>query len=252
MPELVNPSPEPEEASSSVPSAPEAKAVSSSPPETSARLVLLLPNGEEGGSYPLKGDSTQIGRSKGNILFLDDPYVSPLHATFFYDGDEQLHVRNEQSFNGMFIRLRKRIELHHGDVVLLGKQLLRFEKLESVAEPAAELDINNPPEPPVWGSPYNSYWGRLVQLIAGGFEGNSILLGGSQVEMGRERGQITFPGDRFISSLHARISTEESRFFVEDLGSRNGTFVQLRGEHALLNKDILIIGEQLLRVEMQN
>lgn len=211
--------------------------------------MLLLPNGEEGGAYPLKGELTQIGRSKGNILFLDDPYVSPLHATF-YQEDSQLRVRNENSFNGLFLRLRKRVEIEHGDVVLLGKQLLRFEKIEHQAEASAELNGGEPPPTPVWGSPYGSYWGRLVQLISGGFEGNVILLGGEQVELGRERGQITFPGDRFISGLHARISHENQRFFLEDVGSRNGTFVQIRGDHTLAHKDILIIGEQLLRVEI--
>lgn len=217
--------------------------------ESPARLVLLLPNGEEGGSYPVKGEFTQIGRSKGNILFLDDPYVSPLHATFYYDHG-QLCVRNENSFNGLFIRLRKKVELQHNDVILLGKQLLRFEEIEMQAEADSALSSSEIPTTPIWGSPYSSYWGRLVQLISGGYEGNSILLGGSQVELGRERGQITFPGDRFISSLHARVSTEEQRFFVEDVGSRNGTFVQIRGEHALAHKDILIIGEQLLRAEL--
>ncbi len=220
------------------------------PPEAPARLVLLLPNGEEGGSYPLKGERTQIGRSKGNILFLDDPYVSPLHATFQHSNG-QLHVTNEDSLNGLFIRLRRRVELEHGDVLLLGKQLLRFESIERQPELDSEMNIHEPPTTPIWGSPYGSYWGRLIQLISGGSEGNAILLGGEQVELGRERGQITFPGDRFISSLHARVLTENNRFYVEDVGSRNGTFVQIRGEHTLTHKDILIIGEQLLRVELQ-
>lgn len=217
--------------------------------EKLSRLVLLLPNGEEGGSYPLKGDSTQIGRNKGNILFLDDPYVSPLHATFYNDNG-QLCVRNENSFNGLFLRLRQRVELQHNDIVLLGKQLLRFEQIEIQSEPASELTSSKTPVTPVWGSPYSSYWGRLVQLVAGGFEGNAILLGGNQVELGRERGQITFPGDRFISSLHARVVAENNRFFIEDVGSRNGTFVQVKSEHVLSDRDILIIGEQLLRVEL--
>lgn len=219
-------------------------------PEPPARLVLLLPNGEEGGSYPLKGEHTQIGRSKGNILFLDDPYVSPLHATFHHENG-RLNVKNEDSLNGLFIRLRERVELNHGDILLLGKQLLRFEQIERQPEVDSEMNIHEPPATPIWGSPYGSYWGRLIQLISGGSEGNAILLGGEQVELGRERGQITFPGDRFISSLHARVLTENNRFYVEDVGSRNGTFIQIRGEHSLTHKDILIIGEQLLRVELQ-
>lgn len=206
--------------------------------------MLLLPNGQEGGSYPLKPDKTEIGRTQGNILFLDDPYVSPLHATF-YTKNEQLYVRNEDSFNGLYMRLTQRIDIQHGDVLLLGKQLLRFEALEG----PPEEDVNH--GTPSWGSPYRPYWGRIVQLIAGGSEGNAILLGGNGVELGRERGQITFPGDRFISSIHARISHDNGAFHIEDLGSRNGTFLCLRDDHALNHNDILIVGEQLLRVELK-
>lgn len=218
------------------------------PTPNPARLVLLLPNGQEGGSYPLKPDTTEIGRTQGNILFLDDPYVSPLHATFSLNKG-QLSVRNEDSLNGLFMRLTQNVQLKHNDVLLLGKQLLRFEVIES---PTHEVfDPSNADVTPLWGSPFHPYWGRIVQLIAGGREGNAILLGGTAVELGRERGQITFPGDRFISSIHARITNDNGVFTVEDLGSRNGTFICARGEHALHHNDILIVGEQLLRVELQ-
>ncbi len=219
-------------------------------PASPARLVLLLPNGKKGGVYSLKPDKTQIGRKQGNILFLDDDYVSPLHATFIFRDPQHLVIRDENSLNGVFIRLRQRTKLHDGDVLLLGKQLLRFEELSiSAGAVHKDFDPNNPPETPLWGSPFSSYWGRLVQLVGGGGEGNAVLLGGTQVDLGRERGQLTFPGDRFISAIHARISHEQGEFYLEDLGSRNGTFLRINQEHPLVDEDILIIGEQLLRVE---
>lgn len=227
--------------------APPAAPVPVAVPASPARLVLLLPNGQEGGSYPLKPDATEIGRTKGNILFLDDPFVSPLHATFQFQG-KQLTVHNQDSLNGLFMRLSQSVQLKHNDVLLLGKQLLRFEVLESTDDEVFDpLDAGTTPQ---WGSPYRPYWARIVQLIAGGMEGNSILLGGTSVELGRERGQITFPGDRFISSIHARISHNNGMFTLEDLGSRNGTFICVRDQYQLNHNDILIIGEQLLRVEM--
>jgi pSer/pThr/pTyr-binding forkhead associated (FHA) protein len=208
-----------------------------------AKLVLMLPNGEDGGSYPLKKDITEIGRTKGNILFLDDQYISPLHATFQFK-DNQLYVKNENSINGIFVQLRTPINLNHGDVILLGKQLLRFEKITSHEK------SEHPEQIAIWGSPYSNYWGRLVQLLANGLIGNSILLGGNQIELGRERGQITFPGDRFISSIHAKIYLEEQQICLEDVRSRNGTFIQIRDQTQLKHKDVMIIGEQLLRVEI--
>jgi len=207
-----------------------------------ARLVLLLPNGQEGGTYPLKPNKTLIGRRQGNILFLDDPYVSPLHATFVSTPDGKLIVKDESSLNGLFIRLREQATINHKDVLLLGKQLLRFEEIDQTSSSSNGA--------PYWGSPYGPYWGRLVQMISGGSTGNSVLLGGTQVDLGRERGQITFPGDRFISAIHARLSNQSGSYMLEDLGSRNGTFVHIRNERVLKHNDILIIGEQLLRVEL--
>ena len=227
-----------------------APVIKEQPAQSPAQLVLLLPNGQEGGTYPLKPDTTLIGRKQGNILFLDDPYVSPLHATFIYGADHSLKIKDNNSLNGLFLRLRSRSEIQHGDTLLLGKQLLRFEELSISAEAIhKEFDPNNPPKTPIWGSPFSSYWGRLIQLISGGRQGNSVLLGGTQIDLGRERGQLTFPGDRFISAIHARILNAQDKFYVEDLGSRNGTFLRINNELTLENNDILIIGEQLLRVE---
>jgi pSer/pThr/pTyr-binding forkhead associated (FHA) protein len=37
---------------------------------------------------------------------------------------------------------------------------------------------------------------------------------------------------------------------VTDLGSRNGTFVRVTGEHVLKHGDYVFLGQQLLRVEI--
>lgn len=229
------------------PTTPEVAAMSDSP----ARLVLLLPNGQEGGTYPLKPDKTLIGRQQGNILFLDDPYVSPLHATFHRTPNNGMIVRDENSLNGLFLRLREKTPLEHSDVLLIGKQLFLFEKIQAPPPDEDGFDPHTDAPSPVWGSPYSQYWGRVMQMISGGKRGNAILLGGEQVDMGRERGQITFPGDRYISAIHARISFQNNQYALEDLGSRNGTFIRIRKEQTLRHNDVLIIGEQLLRVEFQ-
>lgn len=219
------------------------------PTASPGRLVLLLPNGQEGESYALRPDKTQIGRKQGSILFLDDPYVSPLHSTFFLESPGKMRVRDEKSLNGIFLRLREKTELQDRSILLLGKQLFLFEIIQpSSLEQEIDVELDVPAA--VWGSPYNHYWGRLVQLISGGKKGNAVLLGGEYVDLGRERGQITFPGDRYISGIHARISHQGSHFFLEDLGSRNGTFLRIHEEIPIHSKDVLIIGEQLLRIEL--
>src|SRR6185503_13934520 len=46
----------------------------------------------------------------------------------------------------------------------------------------------------------------------------------SSTNIGRSEGDIRFPDDQFLSPLHAKLSWEEGRLEVRDLGSRNGTW----------------------------
>src|SRR5216117_3157919 len=65
--------------------------------------------------------------------------------------------------------------------------------------------------------------------------------------IGRTEGDIRFPEDQFLSPLHAKLSWEEGRLEVRDLGSRNGTRVFLEGPYRLTDGDLILIGSQVLR-----
>lgn len=65
--------------------------------------------------------------------------------------------------------------------------------------------------------------------------------------IGRLEGDIRFPDDQFLSPLHAKLSWEEGRLVVRDLGSRNGTWVFLEEPYRLADGDLLLIGSQLIR-----
>jgi len=65
--------------------------------------------------------------------------------------------------------------------------------------------------------------------------------------IGRTEGDIRFPEDQFLSPLHAKLSWEDSRLEVRDLGSRNGTWVFLDEPHRLNDGDVVLIGSQVLR-----
>lgn len=62
--------------------------------------------------------------------------------------------------------------------------------------------------------------------------------------------------DRGVSHKHARIWLEEGRYWIEDLGSRNGTLIN--GEHiqdtgcrSLQEADVIQVGDTTLRIEMK-
>ena len=65
--------------------------------------------------------------------------------------------------------------------------------------------------------------------------------------IGRTEGDVRFPDDQFLSPLHAKLSWEEGRLEVRDLGSRNGTWVFLEAPYRLTDGDVILIGSQVLR-----
>jgi pSer/pThr/pTyr-binding forkhead associated (FHA) protein/DNA-directed RNA polymerase subunit RPC12/RpoP len=65
--------------------------------------------------------------------------------------------------------------------------------------------------------------------------------------IGRQEGDIRFPEDAFLSPLHTKISWEEDRLEVRDLGSRNGTWVFLESPYRLADGDLVLIGSQVIR-----
>ncbi|MFO0669713.1 MAG: FHA domain-containing protein [Polyangiaceae bacterium] len=68
------------------------------------------------------------------------------------------------------------------------------------------------------------------------------------VHLGRERGDVLFPEDGYVSGLHCHIGQNGDKIFLTDLGSSNGTFVRLREEAEVTNGDVLLMGQQLFRV----
>jgi pSer/pThr/pTyr-binding forkhead associated (FHA) protein len=78
--------------------------------------------------------------------------------------------------------------------------------------------------------------------------------------LGRESGDIVFTDDPFLSRRHAVIRFERDangqipgvgpRFSLGDLGSSNGTFLQIREEVRLKDGDHFRIGQQLFRIDL--
>ncbi|QAY69555.1 FHA domain-containing protein FhaB/FipA [Xylanimonas protaetiae] len=65
---------------------------------------------------------------------------------------------------------------------------------------------------------------RLV-VVAGPLQGTSLPLTGSSILIGRSPGSTLVLDDDYSSSRHARIFPQGGQWYVEDLGSTNGTFV---------------------------
>jgi pSer/pThr/pTyr-binding forkhead associated (FHA) protein len=209
-------------------------------------LVIILEDGSDGSVLDLSPEVTTIGREGVDISFPHDDFLAKRHAEFVFS-DGMLLLSPLESTNGVFLQVHQEVELDSGDVFRIGQQLLCFEMLGVVA---SALDVDTQGQAIPLGSPVpEGAWGRLGQVIAPNTMGSVYLLGGSEVYLGRERGDITFPGDGFVSGLHAQISMRNGRCFLKDLGSSNGTYLRLSKATPVRRGMLVLAGQQLFRVE---
>lgn len=210
-----------------------------------AKLILIKGEGLEGLSYHLNATEHVAGRKQGAILFPEDNYLSPKHATFFYR-DNVLYLRDEGSHNGTYVRVREPRELKNGDEVLIGEQLLRIEHLNLRREyPMREGTL-------MYISPPKNFKFRVVQVIRGGKPGTASCSVNNDILVGREGCDLNFSDDRHVSRKHARLTWKDDKVMVTDLGSRNGTFVRIKGEARLNHSDYVVFGSELMRVEINS
>lgn len=211
-----------------------------------AKLVLIRGDGLDGVSYALAGEEHVAGRGdEAPLLFAEDPFMSPVHANFFYRKN-QLVVRDENSINGVFIRIRGSVPIEIGDRFLVGEQVI-------------EVQGSLPPGDPLRAHPDGTYYYasprppshfRLIQILRGGDTGLAYQAQSDVVSLGREGNDVNFPDDPFISGHHAQVSFADGGLALTDLGSKNGTFLRVSRESALQHGDYVFMGQQLLRVEI--
>jgi pSer/pThr/pTyr-binding forkhead associated (FHA) protein len=208
-----------------------------------AKLILIRGEGMEGLSYHLNATQHVAGRSYGAILFPEDRYLSPKHATFLYR-ENRLFLRDENSLNGTFLRIREPQILQDGDEFMVGDQLLRVELMQLRREyPMREETL-------MYISPPKDYKFRLQHIIRGGKPGSSYCSINNDILIGREGCDVNFPEDRHISRQHARVVWKDGQLTILDQGSRNGTFIKLHQEEQLEHGDYVYFGSELMRVEI--
>jgi len=154
-----------------------------------------------------------------------------------------VRVTDLKSLNGVFRKLLadQPCLLAPGQVFRIGQELIRFEALtpEGIDKDGVEP----------MGAPIEGYVGRIVMVLGRESTGTAFPVPETGLNLGRERGEVLFSDDGYVSGLHCRISLEDGHVYLTDLGSSNGTFVRLcEDDVELTDGDVLLMGQQLFRI----
>lgn len=206
--------------------------------------LLVLAGASKGQRFRLAGASCQIGRGKGAILFPEDPFVSPLHATFLIRDSNTLVVKDENSASGVFVSIPGQENIAPNTWFAAGHRLFRFTG-----------PLTAPPPPPgapqVYGAPVPS--GHVVfgveEVLVGGRPGRVVITGGSLLTIGQSLCDLSFPRDDDMATRHCELSPTAVGATLRDLSGGLGTYVRVSGERVLNFGDRVRIGEHILQVE---
>ena len=210
--------------------------------------ILVNRDGSDGQRFPLTSEDTLIGRAGCDIAFDDDRFLAHQHARLSRAADGSVTITPIDTLNGVFKKTEGSVEVADGTTILVGREVLRFEKVgpdERTVHPLVRHGVA------LFGSPPREPWGRLFQLIPSGGQRDVRHLATDEVVLGREEGDIVFRDDAFMSRRHAALTWDGRNAKLTDLGSSNGTFVRLTGATPLKNGDHVRMGDQLLRIERQ-
>jgi pSer/pThr/pTyr-binding forkhead associated (FHA) protein len=96
-----------------------------------AKLEHIRLNGEIVAEFQLDKPETTLGRTTGDLVFKDDPYMSGTHARIVAQPGRFL-LQDLRSRNGVYRRVRTEAILEDGDEFFMGEQLFHVD-LKSVA-----------------------------------------------------------------------------------------------------------------------
>ncbi len=211
------------------------------PAATTFRVIRLSRGGTGTTPYDISEDGLVVGRDSGDIVIADDPTLSPRHLRLRVDGDTVV-AEDAGSLNGHYLRITTPRPITDGDFFVCGDSVFRLGQDTTILDDP-RMGLFQPAAEP-------SLRGTVTRILEDGSDGEVFPLRRFPFVFGREDGVARFPTDRFMSRRHAEIRFESPSLLLVDLASRNGTYIRYNDDLRLHDGDILLIGRQLLRIEV--
>ncbi len=192
---------------------------------------LVLPDGQE---WPLAGEALGIGRRIGNHILVDDPQVSGEHAKIVRIGDDHV-LLDLRSSNGTYVNGQRIVDLHllrDGDLIEVADRRFLYRAAPAATRPAPA------PAPTAAGS------GQEVDVELGVLLLKEVLIGSAGLTIGRTADNDLVLDDSRVSGQHAKVVRQGQDYYLLDLRSSNGTFVngqRVPDVHRLREGDAIMI-----------
>jgi len=95
--------------------------------------------------------------------------------------------------------------------------------------------------------------GAHLVIMSGNYQKRVVLMKGSNT-IGRDDGNLIYFDDNQVSKKHAEILFENDQYWIKDLNSKNGVYLngkKIDQAERLYNGSILKIGTRILRFEFE-
>lgn len=202
---------------------------------------LLLPEGDKR-LIEVSSERLRLGSGLDEVGLAGDPRVGSAEGWLWAD-EGRLWVETAPGSQGIYRRIQGEETLQDGDVVLMGDIAALYER----APDSPRLG-----DASVLGGAANTPVGRLWFLRRDGSPGPAHDLPAGKTILGRTDGHLNFPHDSRLSRRHLRFYAVEDKVTVEDLDSRNGTYLRVRRKTALDAGDALRVGSAGIQVRSRS
>lgn len=206
--------------------------------------LTVMAGPSRGQRFKLGANGAQVGRSRGAILFPDDPFVSPLHASLLVR-DQRLYVRDEDSTSGVYVSITGTETIPPGATFCTGLRLFRYAGAVEPSPPWNRHDVV------IYGAPLpnNQVHYAFEELLLGARPGRCLITPGPVLTIGQGRCDFSYPNDEGLAPRHCELAPMPTGVMIRDLSGGLGTFVRSAQERALKPGDRIRIGQQTLQVE---
>ncbi len=196
--------------------------------------LILLGDAEKSRRFPIKKGITTIGSGNDNDIILEDSSVSAQHCRISFE-DGAFYIEDMESEAGTIVnKIKVNYErLREGDKITIGRFGFEFslsdmtetEEVKAVKVDGSEQDVDLEDITPIEQEEKLDYSLPILVVMREGRVERQYNMRQETLLIGREKACDIRLNDKLVSARHARIKHEGGRYYIEDLNSSNGTFV---------------------------